>query len=368
MNLTSILSDNSTTNALIVDDGETNLLVLESLLNVYGIQPDKALSGSAAVDMAKKKDYNFIIMDYLMPDMDGVVATELIQKYCTENPSHKMPDIVGVSATPDESVRIKFVNAGALDLIRKPPLESELKPLIGKYFSTTTSVITDNSPATSSSDDIFNSLSSINGLDYKHGVSMLGGRQKDYMMVLTACVKNISEQADVLTSLTKHVTDTENYIIPYHSLKGIFLNIAADELGDRSKTLEFAARENNSSLISEQFDSYLNDIRQFVNQLKEITDNYNNASKPVRLSTSDNQSINNSSSDNDSSNMMYLSELESLCVSIEDYEFIDVIEKLENLRTICPAEHLSSLDKINSQVQDFDYTAALITAEALKNA
>jgi CheY-like chemotaxis protein/anti-sigma regulatory factor (Ser/Thr protein kinase) len=66
---------------LIVDDVETNLLVAEGLLSLYGLVIDTAGSGLAAIEKVNGgKKYDIIFMDHMMPGMDGVEATGELRK------------------------------------------------------------------------------------------------------------------------------------------------------------------------------------------------------------------------------------------------------------------------------------------------
>ena len=64
---------------LIVDDENTNILVLSSLLSVKGHQSDTALLGSKALDLVRQRlqlvptipFYKLVLMDFSMPQMDG---------------------------------------------------------------------------------------------------------------------------------------------------------------------------------------------------------------------------------------------------------------------------------------------------------
>ncbi|MCL2218714.1 MAG: ATP-binding protein [Chitinispirillia bacterium] len=67
-------------NVLIVDDVETNLLVAEGLLSLYGLVIDTAGSGPAAIDKIKGgRKYDIVFMDHMMPGMDGVEAARKLR-------------------------------------------------------------------------------------------------------------------------------------------------------------------------------------------------------------------------------------------------------------------------------------------------
>ena len=64
---------------LVVDDIEINLAVAEAMLGLFSIIPDRALSGVEAIKMADCKQYDIIFMDHMMPEINGVEATNLIR-------------------------------------------------------------------------------------------------------------------------------------------------------------------------------------------------------------------------------------------------------------------------------------------------
>jgi CheY-like chemotaxis protein len=49
------------------------------MLGIFSIKPDLALSGIEAIQMARKKSYDLIFMDHMMPEMDGLETTKLIR-------------------------------------------------------------------------------------------------------------------------------------------------------------------------------------------------------------------------------------------------------------------------------------------------
>lgn len=57
---------------LVVDDNSANTLVLKAMIERYGANADTAESGMEAIEMSCSKSYDIVLMDYLMPDMDGV--------------------------------------------------------------------------------------------------------------------------------------------------------------------------------------------------------------------------------------------------------------------------------------------------------
>ena len=64
---------------LIVDDNEINAKVALRFAKAYGINGDLAFDGKQAVSMVQSKNYDLVLMDVMMPIMDGVEATRRIR-------------------------------------------------------------------------------------------------------------------------------------------------------------------------------------------------------------------------------------------------------------------------------------------------
>ncbi len=80
---------------LAVDDIEVNLMVVEAILDDYGIVPTHVLSGQAALDLIQTENFDLILMDQMMPEMDGVETTAKIREY---NDYYKNVPIIALTA------------------------------------------------------------------------------------------------------------------------------------------------------------------------------------------------------------------------------------------------------------------------------
>jgi PAS domain S-box-containing protein len=102
---------------LIVEDNPVNMLVAKKSLKKLGVEnPDTAINGKLAVEQANKVDYDFILMDLQMPEMDGITATKEI----LNNVNGKAPKIIAMTANIFEEDREKCRQAGMSDFIPKP--------------------------------------------------------------------------------------------------------------------------------------------------------------------------------------------------------------------------------------------------------
>jgi CheY-like chemotaxis protein len=115
---------------LIVDDISINLLVAEGLLAPYKMQIDCCESGAEAVSLAEKNRYDLILMDHLMPGMNGIEATAKIRASKAVN-----PQVPVVALTADAIVGIKemFLENGFDDYLSKPIEIATMNSIIKKW-------------------------------------------------------------------------------------------------------------------------------------------------------------------------------------------------------------------------------------------
>lgn len=117
------------TKILIAEDNEVNQLILARNLKKLGFEVDVAFNGKEAVDLAKHKRYDIILMDINMPIMDGVRATQIIRNEL----GYQIP-IITITANTFESDRKRYLEAGMTDYLRKPFRKDDLLRMVSKYL------------------------------------------------------------------------------------------------------------------------------------------------------------------------------------------------------------------------------------------
>ncbi|ETR67873.1 MAG: cache sensor hybrid histidine kinase [Candidatus Magnetoglobus multicellularis str. Araruama] len=116
---------------LIVDDAEDNLTVLEDMLISYGFIVHKARDGNESIQAVLEWRPHLVIMDLVLPQMDGYKATQEIRN--TE--WGKIIPILACSATVGEVVRQLSLASGCNDFIGKPITCDTLLDLLDQYLS-----------------------------------------------------------------------------------------------------------------------------------------------------------------------------------------------------------------------------------------
>lgn len=117
-----------------VDDNPANLKLIGALLEE---QVDNIIlcdSGQAAIDKAKGRRLDIILMDIQMPDIDGLRASEIIRGYA----DHASTPIIAVTAHAMDGEKQKLFKAGMTDYLAKPIDEDKLSHLLARYAPVTT--------------------------------------------------------------------------------------------------------------------------------------------------------------------------------------------------------------------------------------
>ncbi|WP_169628300.1 response regulator [Flavobacterium frigidarium] len=120
----------TTLNILIVDDNKINLMVLEKQLKnkLKNSTITSAYNGLEALNIAKDNDFDLILMDVLMPVMDGITATQHIRGL--DNTNKKTVPIIALTANVGEKELFECSQAGMNDFVTKPFEINELLKVI----------------------------------------------------------------------------------------------------------------------------------------------------------------------------------------------------------------------------------------------
>ncbi|MDY8138365.1 response regulator [Aquimarina sp. 2201CG5-10] len=101
-------------NILIVDDNRINQIVTQNILKKKGYTCDVASNGSDAIDMLKEKEFDLVLMDINMPEMNGLDATKVIRTFNPQIP------VIALTAVEEGEVREQALSVGMNDVIIKP--------------------------------------------------------------------------------------------------------------------------------------------------------------------------------------------------------------------------------------------------------
>jgi CheY-like chemotaxis protein len=112
---------------LVVDDDVRNIFALTSLLERHNMRVVSADNGRSAIDLlTRDTDISMVLMDIMMPEMDGYETMRTIR----QNPQHRLLPMIALTAKAMKGDREKCLEAGASDYIAKPVNTEQLLSLM----------------------------------------------------------------------------------------------------------------------------------------------------------------------------------------------------------------------------------------------
>ncbi|MDR1349776.1 MAG: response regulator, partial [Zoogloeaceae bacterium] len=177
-------------NVLLVDDLPSNLLVAEGLLMPYKMQIVTCLSGREAIDLAQKQPFDLVLMDHMMPGMDGIKATEVIRALPDER--YRRLPIVALTANAISGMKDLFLAHGFNDYLSKPIETPKLNAILEKWIPAekqrplekAADVAPENKAAPDDDTSANAALPAIEGVDTEAGLAIIGGSPERYRRLL----------------------------------------------------------------------------------------------------------------------------------------------------------------------------------------
>ena len=114
---------------LVIDDSPVNIMVVKGLLKQTGINVDQALSGKEGIELCSKNRYDLILLDHMMPGMDGIETLHRLK----ENPDFKTP-VIALTANAIEGMREMYLSEGFDDYLTKPTKPEDLERTLAEYL------------------------------------------------------------------------------------------------------------------------------------------------------------------------------------------------------------------------------------------
>ena len=115
---------------LIVDDSPSQLMGIRRIVEKLGHDALTAEDGAAGVEAAKREIPDLILMDVVMPNLNGFQATRSISR----EPTTRHIPVILVTTKDQDTDRVWGMRQGAKAYITKPFSETELSELIGQYL------------------------------------------------------------------------------------------------------------------------------------------------------------------------------------------------------------------------------------------
>jgi signal transduction histidine kinase/CheY-like chemotaxis protein/HPt (histidine-containing phosphotransfer) domain-containing protein len=244
---------------LIVDDIATNLKVMEGLLSPYKMRVDTCLSGEHSIRLARENSYDFIFMDHMMPEMDGIEATAKIRAINAEVP------IIALTANAISGMREMYLANGFSDYLSKPIEVDKLNEIMNKWVPREKREKA--KPVAAAAVETVNFA--IEGLNTDRGIMMTGGTESLYREVLEIFCRDAEKRLEMLQTAPDENNLTQ-FITQVHALKSASANIGATEIPATAQLLESAGNASDLQIINEKLPEFLENLSRLLDNIRAV--------------------------------------------------------------------------------------------------
>ncbi len=328
---------------LLVEDNKINQLVASKILEGMGIIVTITSNGLLALKLLKKENFDIVLMDIQMPEMDGYTATREIRNKL----NLKDLTIIAMTAHAMSGDKEKCLNAGMNDYISKPIDPEILYSKLLQYGKDKIITQTGETNKETMSDGQYELPDYMPGIDIKSGLSRFRGNTELFIELLKGFMDDYRDSTNKIRDLMqkKDNNEAENFL---HGIKGVAGNLSMLKIYDISTTLESLLRENiapDDALLDE-----------YENALDEAYLSYDEINKNFNMDTARDIQINGQKFDqidiSDKVKLLYEK------ISDNDIEAIDILDIVKTmLQGKVDGDYIISLDKA---INNFDFEEAKI--------
>lgn len=246
---------------LVVDDNPMNLAVIKGLLANTKMYIVTANSGEECLVKLDEADYNLVLLDHMMPGMDGLeTVAKIMEKY---------PDLPVIALTANYIANGKeyYVSKGFTGYLPKPVDGQTLENVIRLYLPDDAVMDADVDAIAEFSrlPEGYDWLYDVEGINVDDGIKYSGGAES-FVFSLKLFLDTIEENSEVIDTAYKE-KDIKLFTIKVHALKSSARIIGAHDLSEKAKWLEDAGKKNNWDYINRHYSDMLEEYRGYLDIL-----------------------------------------------------------------------------------------------------
>ena len=262
-----ISSKESTFKVLVVEDYEMNRILIEEMLNGYGIKPDFAFDGLEAINKVEESSYNIIFMDINMPVMNGIDATKILRKKGVKIP------IIALTANALEGDKEHYLSEGMDNYLSKPINVEELEAILTKYKNNISRHKIQDSKKEIIEEEVI--------LEVEEEEEKIVLNNKIFVNSLLEAKKSMQFSTPIIVRLFNSFVEnsirniqqlipaieSNNEKIIYqssHALRGIALALKFAEIGELCNEIEYGIKEKKDI----DYDTLVNDLELYIAYIK----------------------------------------------------------------------------------------------------
>ncbi len=249
---------------LVVDDTPMNLSVIKGLLKATKVFVTTAASGEEALDKIKENRFNVVLLDHMMPGMDGVETLERIKAIS--------PDLPVYALTANTALGEEFYKEkGFVGFLAKPVDSAALEMAIMKHIPEEMMLKPDAADAEEELTELPENLKWLyeeESINVEEGITNSGG-VSNYIFSLQLFLDTLDKNSSVICD----AYETDNirlYTIKVHALKSSARIIGADKLSKMAADMEEAGNKNDRDYITLNHDDLIKEYASYKDILAGI--------------------------------------------------------------------------------------------------
>jgi signal transduction histidine kinase/HPt (histidine-containing phosphotransfer) domain-containing protein/ActR/RegA family two-component response regulator len=247
---------------LIVDDSATNIKVAKGFLASYHVKADACLSGQEAIELVRQNKYDLVLMDHMMPEMDGIEAVAAIR--ALGGSCQRLP-VAALTANAIAGMRDQFLRSGFDDYLSKPIEMPKLGDLLGRWVPAQKRMALPGRRALL--EKLWGNRSGIEGLDTAKGIANAGGMLEPYREVLDVFCLDARDRMGGL-SADRASSDPKGFVINVHALKSAAASVGAMGISKTAADLEAAGQRGDMAYIMESIAGFRDALLGIVEKIE----------------------------------------------------------------------------------------------------
>lgn len=216
---------------LLAEDNLINQKVALRILKFAGYESSPVNNGLEAVVAVKENNYDVILMDVQMPEMDGFTATKMIRQL--DDPKNKIP-IIAITAHALMGDKERCIDAGMDDYVTKPIISEQLISVIDKWLKIELQEEPELAETEEKEEPVF---------DFLVLEKMSMGDKEFQKELLTSYINDMNERFQKLDTFVreKNIVKVTNEA---HTIKGASYSVGAKKIGDEAFGIELSGKQN----------------------------------------------------------------------------------------------------------------------------
>ena len=256
---------------LVVDDNRMNLNLMKALIKRTKMQIEIASSGMECLELTRRKKFDIILMDHMMPGMDGVETLKALR--AEANNGNKNTTVVALTANAIAGSREMYLDYGFDDYLSKPIQADKLDELLGRFLPDSLVKYDKTNEKQKSVEKMQKAVVSeeVLDIDSELGMQYCLNMVDFYKEAMKDFCEQVREYLPQMETIFEQ-KDWKQYAVITHALKGNAKNIGAVAFSDLSLQHEKAAKEGNEAFILNEYSSYMETLHKLLEKVEKLSE------------------------------------------------------------------------------------------------